>query len=348
MTDTDIEALTELGFTRLEAEVYVFLLQHAPATGYRIAKGVGRTNANTYKAIESLAAKGAIEVDEGARRRCRAVPAEELLAQLGRRFERTRQRAREALERLEPAAGDDRIYHLKSRPQVLERARAMLERASYVTVVDIYPVLIDELRGAIEATAARGVKVTLKTYQPVRLGGATVVHRRKGHEIIHRTPYDHLSLNIDGREHLATSLRRDGRPLPYYAIWTASASLAYNFYNGMIHELILTDLRQAVWDGVDGAGLRAVLDRHAYLHPITTQNPVYQAHVEAIEAPGNDRDGNPMVTDGVTQDALATYRRASLRRVHQRLQDVLHALSIAAHSIDVPPVFAVRPVTPPR
>ena len=57
---------------------------------------------------------------------------------------------------------------------------------------------------------------------------------------------------------------------------------------------------------------------------------------------GGDRDGNPMVTDAVTRDALATYRHASLRRFGRRLQEAIGALSIAAHGIDVPASFAAR------
>src|SRR3974377_860031 len=92
-----IHALTDFGFTDLEAEVYVFLLQEWPAPGYRGAHALGKPVANTYKAIESLQNKGAILVDEGANRLCRAVPAEELLSQLERNFQRFRKKGARGL-----------------------------------------------------------------------------------------------------------------------------------------------------------------------------------------------------------------------------------------------------------
>ncbi len=85
-SDDCIEALVSLGFTALESEIYTFLLQESPVTGYRVAQALGKPTANTYKAIESLALKGAVIVAEGAQRHCRAVPAQELLNRLDRRF----------------------------------------------------------------------------------------------------------------------------------------------------------------------------------------------------------------------------------------------------------------------
>ena len=67
-----VELIREFGFTALEAEIYVYLLQESPATGYKIAKGIGRSFTNVYKAISALRSKGAILVDEGSNRLSRA------------------------------------------------------------------------------------------------------------------------------------------------------------------------------------------------------------------------------------------------------------------------------------
>jgi sugar-specific transcriptional regulator TrmB len=77
-----LQSLVSLGFTPLEAEVYVCLVQDSPATGYRVAQAVGRPVAGIYKTIESLANKGAVVLDDGESRLCRAVPPAELLARL--------------------------------------------------------------------------------------------------------------------------------------------------------------------------------------------------------------------------------------------------------------------------
>ena len=56
-----VQALEDLGFTTVEAEVYIHLLHNSPATGYQIAMGINRTKGATYKVLASLAVKGAVE-----------------------------------------------------------------------------------------------------------------------------------------------------------------------------------------------------------------------------------------------------------------------------------------------
>ena len=101
-----VELLSEMGLTALEAEIYVYLLQYSPASGYKIAKGIGRSFPSTYKAVAALQTKGAVLVDDGKSRLSRAVPVDELMSHLERRF---RQRQAAAVGRRHPrrAAEDD-------------------------------------------------------------------------------------------------------------------------------------------------------------------------------------------------------------------------------------------------
>ena len=46
-----VQIINSIGFTTLEAEIYTYLLQHSPATGYRIAKGIGRLGAVLKKKL---------------------------------------------------------------------------------------------------------------------------------------------------------------------------------------------------------------------------------------------------------------------------------------------------------
>ncbi len=43
-----MESLIALGFSGLEAAIYVHLLENSPATGYQISKAIEKPNANTY------------------------------------------------------------------------------------------------------------------------------------------------------------------------------------------------------------------------------------------------------------------------------------------------------------
>jgi sugar-specific transcriptional regulator TrmB len=279
-----LEALVQLGLTGLEAEIYLHLLQNPPSTGYKIAQGAGKTNANTYKALESLLAKGAALLDDGDPRIWRAVPPEELLGQLRRGFDRAERQAEAALARLTPAPADHRVYQITSREQLFERARRMLEECRWIALLDLYPALVGELREAVIATAARGPRVTLKSYAPEDFGFATVIERQNGQELVDAMPCDHVSLVVDGREYLSAWLARDSGA-PVQAVWTASPVLAYEAHGSLTYELILTDLQQAIWDGADNAALTKLLARHDYLHPIRSRGPVYREYLAALGQP---------------------------------------------------------------
>jgi phosphoenolpyruvate carboxylase len=54
---------------------------------------------------------------------------------------------------------------------------------------------------------------------------------------------------------------------------------------------------------------------------------------------GGDRDGNPYVTSAVTRQTLWSNRLACLNRYRQRLGDLIRNLSIAEHTLPLPPAF---------
>lgn len=54
---------------------------------------------------------------------------------------------------------------------------------------------------------------------------------------------------------------------------------------------------------------------------------------------GGDRDGNPFVTNEVTREALFSYRRASLERYQEQLNDLVAKISFAQHAIEFPAWF---------
>ncbi|HZO89918.1 MAG TPA: helix-turn-helix domain-containing protein [Chthonomonadaceae bacterium] len=243
--DESIGALVALGFTELEAEVYTFLLQESPATGYRVAQAIGKPAANTYKAIETLQNKGAVIVERGASRLCRAIPAEELLGQLERSFQERKQRAETALAELDRAPEDERVYQLQSWDQVLGRCRTMLKRCQRMALLDIFPQPLDALRADIEEAAARGVDVILKAFTPVKLAGVDVTVNPRGESVMQCYPGQWIILITDGKEMLLAFLTPDGRGV-HQAVWSGSAYLSWIFHSACSAELMLGILLHAM------------------------------------------------------------------------------------------------------
>lgn len=238
-----MQELVAMGFTALEADIYGFLLRESPATGYRVAQALGKPAANVYQALESLQAKGAAVTDDGGgSRRCRAVPADELLDRLAREFQRNQEKVREEAARISVRPDDSRIYQLSSVDQVLERGRAMLGRAEKVILVDGFPEPLAQLEDELTAAAARGLRVMMKAYAPTTIPGAEVVLEPERERVLRRWPGQWISVVADGSELLMAMLCQRCATV-HQAVWSESAYLSLILQNGMAHELAYTSMR---------------------------------------------------------------------------------------------------------
>lgn len=243
------KSLVKLGFTELEAEVYTTLLQKSGMTGYGVAQSIGKQAANIYKAIESLQNKGAIIVDEGANRLCRAVPAEELLSRLEREFLESKRAAADSLAKIQNTDIDDRVYQLRSSEQVFERCRKMLLDCRQIALLDIFPLPFNELRKDIDDCVKRGVEVLIKVYEPVEIEGAKVFLDSFNQTVMSRWQGQWLNAVIDAREHLLAYLTLDGKDV-YQAVWSSSAYLSCVYHSSIGSELVLTDLLRRIAQGI--------------------------------------------------------------------------------------------------
>lgn len=278
MTRRDsIGALVALGFTGLEAEVYALLVKESPATGYRVAKALGKAAANVYKAIESLEHKGAVMVDDGAARLCRPVPIREVLALLERRFERSRRRATAAVEAITSDEGDDRVYRLRAREQVLERARTMIARSEAVILVDVFPEPFEEIRDALEDAVRRGVDVAAQLYAPGEIPGAEVSMQAGSAHILEHWPGEQLNLVTDATCCLLALLARDRGPV-LQAVWSESTYISCLMHATQAADIVVGRLTREVEEGASIDQLRRTIRSRRRL--IAPENPGYRALID--------------------------------------------------------------------
>jgi sugar-specific transcriptional regulator TrmB len=241
VSEESIRALQSLGFSELEAAIYTFLLQNPPTTGYRIAHQLNKPTANTYKGISALQARGAIIVDDSQSRLCRAVPPAELVGQMQRALRHRCDVAIKELAKLEAPPEDERIYRLSTWDQVIERTRQMLLRAQQAVLISAFPHPLEEIKRDLEDAANRGIGVLLKIYQPTEVKGADTVLSQEADFLMENLPGQELSLAVDAEEYLQASLTHEGNGV-IQAIWSGSAFLSFNYYNGLYSEWLLTKL----------------------------------------------------------------------------------------------------------
>jgi HTH-type transcriptional regulator, sugar sensing transcriptional regulator len=234
------ETLVPFGFTALESEIYVFLLRESPATGYRIAQGINKPAANTYKAIQGLQSKGAVLVEEGPSRLCRAVPLPELMGRLQKNFEERRKEAEKSLKALGKPVDDDRIYHLRSADQVLNRVREMIVGASIVALLKLPATIVDGLAPEMEEAAQRGISILLLTDVSTSVKGAEISVAPSPN------PGQVLAV-VDGLQTLLvaglqTLLGIIGDTASAEAIWTQNPMLAQIHHAGLSAEIALANV----------------------------------------------------------------------------------------------------------
>jgi sugar-specific transcriptional regulator TrmB len=240
-----IQSLSQMGFTDLESRIYLCLLQQSPATGYRVAKEIGSTNASIYKALESLEAKGAVLVDDARTRLCRAVPYEELFDQMERRLRENRITATESLRKLRPSSDDDRIYQLRTIDQVYGKCRSMLGSARKFLTIDIFPKPLSVLRDAIRSAASQCEKVMVQVYEPTSLDGVELFLHRKADHVLSRWPVHWISMTADGKQNLLAAIEPEGDSV-LQALWTASPVLSWAFLSYSMSEFEMSKTAAAM------------------------------------------------------------------------------------------------------
>jgi sugar-specific transcriptional regulator TrmB len=232
------QALTEIGFSDLEARIYCELLMIAPATGYRLAQATGKAAANVYQALSSLEGKGAVAVDEGEVKSFRPVAPTELLAALHIRFSERQAAARAALEPLERPVQSDRVVQIKNPTQALTRARAMIESSREVVLFDLFPDQLAQLAPDLCRASGRGVQVAGITYSSECPADLICVQSPYRERAVENWPGSQMTLVTDAREFLVALFSTDGREL-HHGMWSDSVYLSCLQHSGLGSELRL-------------------------------------------------------------------------------------------------------------
>jgi sugar-specific transcriptional regulator TrmB len=247
---TASRALAEFGFTALEAEAYAFLLRESPATGYRVAQGIQKPVANTYKALETLEQKGALLVEHSETKLCRPVPPDELLARLGAEFERRRELAKAAFQQVTTPPAGDRIYELRSFEQAEAKATAMLECSGRVVLLACTVAVAQRLRNNLLDATERGVQVGLTLFED---GG--VVGVESARSITDPLGPSDLYVAIDGVEALEFAEIASVSS----GLWTRNPLVAKRAFQGLAAQHALAQLSARLEEGAGAKRLAKVL-----------------------------------------------------------------------------------------
>jgi|SRR5579884_681813 len=158
-----LEMLRQLGWGDYEARAYLALLQHSPATGYRVGKESGVPVAKVYEALARLVERGAVRLlpaEEGETAQYVPIAPDEVMAGLrARHLQMLDSLTRELMALHTPAAQTPEAVWLKGRAPVLGRAHALLTAATSSVALALPRGWESALRSESEAARARSIRV---------------------------------------------------------------------------------------------------------------------------------------------------------------------------------------------
>ena len=197
-----IEDLMQLGLNKLEAEVYLQLLAHPPATAYKVGKLLNKPTANVYKAMDALAEKGAVMIEDNKTKLCKAVPPEEFIGAYQRNLQEKSERLKQSLKQLQSKELDQASYSIRSVALIFEKVVSMLKDARKIVVVDAFPETLKKIVPLLTETAKRGVEVYVEAYQAIEIPHTHLIISEIGQKALEHWQSQQLNIMVDGESHL--------------------------------------------------------------------------------------------------------------------------------------------------
>lgn len=254
----ELNFLETLGFSRLEIDIYHYLLNNPSATGYAISKETGRYKANVYNALASLKNKGAIYQNEGDGKFYMAVLPHNIVNQMRFKLEELNRHVKNLTKKLSTLKNDERIYQLTTVSQVFEKYRTILKNCSEVALLELFPEPLLKLKKDVEEASSRGIKITLRKYNGNSIKGPKIIQSPFGTDTFKEHSGSWLSVFADGTEFLIAHLAPDHKKVRF-AFWSQNPYLSWTFYSYISRDFLYYSLRPFIESSENIKELKTIL-----------------------------------------------------------------------------------------
>lgn len=262
MNKQEINNLIQFGFTGLEAEIYITLLQEPNSTGYRIAQVLGKPVPNTYKALNNLKTKNIITVDESAKTQLfSALPIGDYLNAKESEFKKRRTEIETQLKRYEIPKVAGGISRIDKVDAIFSRVHKLISDAEQVVLVDAFPRALQRLADDLQTAAKNGKRVVVKAYQPVSIPGCEVIFSKADSHLADKFFGDWLNIVVDGRESLLSFIDPENQRV-FEAFWCNNLFLSLLLYNGFHHEMMLAHLKEEINNNRSTVDLKELISEY--------------------------------------------------------------------------------------
>lgn len=262
MNEQQLQSLKDIGFSNLEAKIYVELLTHGGSTGYALAKELNKARSNVYHALESLVSKGAIvgNISTGSRT-FNALPLESYLKKMQADLDEKKQTASEFFKNIEPADYKYGLYPLNSLEQIYEKSLELINNSEDRIIIALKTLNNNKVLDALQKAVERGVKVLIECYLPVpEIKGADFAYFSTAPDPAELF-FNWLEIMVDTDKYLF-SLFNDQEKVLYKAIWCTDPYVSLTTHNANVCSFMLTKSRQMLIDDVPKEEMIEVLKNY--------------------------------------------------------------------------------------
>ncbi len=280
-TSVRVRMLMDVGLSDLEARIYIVLLSESGLSGYRIAKILGKTIPNVYRAIHSLRSKGAIILDKSTGTELySALPLESFLQQQRAALESLIRSVQDSFQDMQELPEEEGIFVLENIQQVIMKSSEMLASASDLAVVIADPLPLGMIQSDLENAGSRGIRILIRSYFPVSIKFCEV------YTWIRQTerkawPGQWLSIVVDGCKLLTAFILGEDRVAN--ALWTNNRYLSLLLHHGMSSDIILGRILNLIHEGKSADDmireLATLTERHVSSIPHETLHSILKEKI---------------------------------------------------------------------
>ncbi len=211
--------LEKLGLSSYEAKALIALFQKHPANGYEVSKLARIPPSKVYETLSRLKNKG-LAIADGATDPVQyyPIPREKLVHLLRRDYVATIEALAEDLQQLQPIPRIDLSWNLAGYPAVISKIIAVIENATELVMLSLWPDEFAIAREAVVRAESRGVKVIAGIFGDFDYHGPDAINLAPCGESSQNRLQSHLTVAVaDSREVVISEIRADQETV---GIWT--------------------------------------------------------------------------------------------------------------------------------
>lgn len=237
-----IEHLMAFGLTRQESQVYLELFRSGTSNGYEIAKNIGISRSNVYKALEGLTDKGGAYVIEGNSRKYTPVDIEEFCQNKIRSLEERREFLTVHIPREKEES--EGYLTICSDENIADKIRNMLRKSKKRVYLSMSVGLLEQFQEELELLAERRIKTVILTLdvRDEESEAREQAWRQKGIKIYHTSDKkNQIGIIVDSRQVLTGEL---GKGKDSTCLYSGQVNFVQVFKDSMKNEIKLLELER--------------------------------------------------------------------------------------------------------